>query len=405
MSRVFPIVLLFVLPLALAQQTNPNRGGSTGTDTTPRTPRAPSNPSNTPAPSNQLPNFQATPEVIFISGSVIQEDGSPPPFGTEIELDCGNTVTREATVNPDGSYGFEVGSNSNRLGRVMPDASDNYNNDPFDLSRGGIGSYTPRVNRATLASQLMRCELRARYAGYRSMSVRMAPGKIFGFTEVNPIVIYQVEKFRGTTVSASSLMAPKDVKKSIERASKALKESKFDEVETILKTSLEKYPKNAEALFLLGLVYHMQARHEDAEQNYLKAINIDKFFVRPYILLAKLAVAQKDWKEAAELTNKVLELDPVTYPETYLLNSLAYFHLEDLDTSEKSARKGLRLDFENRHPQMHLILANIMTRNNDVPGSLQEMRLYLKAAPDASDAAHVRSRLEESERLFKASAR
>ena len=387
--------LLIVLPWAVAQQQgNQGSGSDTGTGgTTTTSPKTPTIPSITTTPSTQIPNLQTIPETIFITGSVIQEDGAPPPFGTEIELDCGDTITREATVNSDGNYGFQVGSN-NRIGRVMADASDQIENDPFDVSTAGTGSSAYGVlkssTRTPLSIRLLRCEVRARYAGYRSSSVRMVAGEMTGYTKVHPIIIYRIEKVQGTSVSATSLMAPKDVRKSIERASKALKDSKFGEAEELLKASLEKYPKSAEAWFLLGQVYHLQERNEDAEESYGKAIDLDSFFVRPYIPLARLALAQKSWDEAAELTDKALNLDPVTFPEAYLLNALSHYYLEDLDAAERSARRGRRIDFANQYPQMHLILANILARKNDEPGSLQEMRLYLKAAPGAADAPLVR---------------
>ncbi len=407
-SRFLPMaVFLLILPWAAGQQGNQGSGsgsGSGGTTTTP--PKRPTVPNITTTPSTQLPNLQTIPETIFITGYVMQEDGTPPPFGTEIELDCGDTITREATVNSDGHYGFQVGS-SNRIGRVMPDASDQIETDPFDMSTAGTASSAYGVlkssTRTPLSIRLLRCEVRAQHPGYRSSSARMVAGEIGGYTEVDPIIIYRIEKVQGTTVSVTSLMAPKEVRKSIERASKALKNSKFGEAEELLKSSIEKYPKNAEAWFLLGQAYHLQSRNEDAEDSYGKAIGIDSFFVRPYIPLARLALAQDSWEEAAELTDRALELDPVTFPEAYMLNALSYYYLEDMETAERSARRGQRLDFAKQYPQMHLILSNILTRKNDEPGSIQEMRLYLKAAPDAPDAPLVRSRIQEKERLLKAS--
>jgi tetratricopeptide (TPR) repeat protein len=403
-------VLLVLLPWAVAQQQG-NQGsgtGSTGTGTggtgttAPKTPRIPS---IIPQPETQLPRLQTDPEILFIAGSVMQVDGMPPPFGTEIELDCGDTITREATVDSGGHFGFQVGS-GNRLGRVMPDASDGIAEDPFDTTSTGNGATAfgtlGSTTRTPLSVRLMRCELRAQYSGYRSSSVRIAASRIFGYVEVDPIFIYRIEKVQGTFVSATSLLAPKDVKKSVERATKALKNSRFGEAETFLKSSLERHPKNAEAWFLLGQVYHLQERNEDAEESYWKSIDLDSFYVRPYIPLARLALSRQSWDVAADLTDKALELDPVNLPEAYLLNAMSHYYLENMDAAERSARRGQRLDFAKQYPQIHLILANILTRRNDDPGSIEEMRLYLKAAPDAEDAALVRSRMQEKAKLIKA---
>ena len=158
----------------------------------------------------------------------MQDDGSPPPFGTVIELDCGDTITREATVDSTGGYGFQVGSR-NRIGRVMPDASDRIGEDIFetaDVSQNMGLRERPTLARTTpLSVRLLRCEVRGQYPGYRSTSARMKAGSIWGYTEVAPILMYPITRVRGTSVSLTSLLAPKQARRSVERATKALKKA------------------------------------------------------------------------------------------------------------------------------------------------------------------------------------
>ncbi len=84
------------------------------------------------------------------------------------------------------------------------------------------------------------------------------------------------------------------------------------------------------------------------------------------------------------------------------MNALAYYYLEDMVAAERSARKGLRLDLTNQFPMLHLVLANVLARKQDEPGSLDAMRQYVKAAPKAADAPIVRARIQEKEKLLKA---
>ena len=104
----------------------------------------------------------------------------------------------------------------------------------------------------------------------------------------------------------------------------------------------------------------------------------------------------------ADLTDRALALDPLDFPEVYFLNALAHYNLNNLEVAERSARKEQRLDVRHRIPQVHLILANILTRKHDIAGSTEEMRSYLKFAPTAADADEVRSRLQENEKLLSA---
>ena len=63
------------------------------------------------------------------------------------------------------------------------------------------------------------------------------------------------------------------------------------------------------------------------------------------------------------------------------------------------------MDLLHQYPQMHLILANILAKRNDSSGSLNELRQYLKVAPNAKDARLVRSQVQEKEKLVKAASK
>lgn len=404
----FPLILAVFIPLAFAQQTPPASGsgstGSSGTSAPPPKVDVPIPAIITPPRATGSPQIPTVPEIIYIAGTVMQEDGNPPPFGTIIELDCGDTVTREATVDSTGRFGFQVGSN-NRIGRVQPDPSDQIGDDVFDIateSRNlGSRGWSTSMRTTPLSIRLLRCEVRAQYPGYRSTSSRMKPGSIFGYTEVDAILLYRVEKVRGTSVSLTSMLVPKDARKSVEQAAKALKKEDYAGAEALLKSVLESYPGNAEAWYLLGETYHLQSRDSEAQDSYLESISADKIFVRPYLRIARLAMTDEDWESAVDFSSEALNLDPINFPEAYYLNALANYSLQDMEQAEKIARRGQRLDLNHQYPQLHLILANILSIRQDTAGSMEEMRKYLKVAPDAEDAPLVKSRLEEKEELAK----
>jgi tetratricopeptide (TPR) repeat protein len=246
-----------------------------------------------------------------------------------------------------------------------------------------------------LSLKLLRCEVRAQYPGYRSTSARMKAGSIWGYTEIETILMYRIDRVQGTSVSLISMLAPKEARKAVERATKALKKEKYNEAQALLKSAIGIYAENAEAWYMLGETYYLQNRNREARDSYTKAIAVDKIFVRPYLRLARFAMTDGDWKSGVDLTDEALRLDPIAFPEAYYLNALANFNAENLEAAERSARKGQRLDFDHQYPQMHLILANILSIKQDAAGSMEEMRKYLKAAPKAEDAILVRARLEE----------
>ena len=106
LALMMPIAAwLAILPLGFAQKGN--QGGSTGTGNTGST--APRQPRTTNQTTTDSGYPGTVPETIFLTGSVMQEDGTPAPFGTTIELDCGDTITKEATVDSGGHYSFQMG--------------------------------------------------------------------------------------------------------------------------------------------------------------------------------------------------------------------------------------------------------------------------------------------------------
>jgi tetratricopeptide (TPR) repeat protein len=394
------ILVIFALPSALAQQGGQQGGGTGGTSGSGS--KDPSRPSVI-TPPRELPKTpQRVPPLIFISGKVIQEDGTPPPFGTVIELDCRGSVTREAMVNTNGGFSFQVGD-PNRLGQVLPDASERMEDSPFndDSSiKGPFASMFPSGNQPGMyQSRIMGCELRAQMSGYRSTVVRIGAAPQQGPNDIGTILVYRTERIRGTTVSATNLLAPKAAKKSVSKAKKALQKNKLEEAGKLLKAALDAYPQYGEAWVELGVLFMQRNQYDEARIAFAKAIETDKLFVNPYIQLGWLASIEQKWQEAADYTEKSLELDPITYADMYYLNALANYNLNKLDLAEKRAKQEQRLDPQYRFPQTFLILANIRAMKNDTEGSILELRNYLKHAPNAEDAGIIRSRLQAKEKL------
>src|ERR1043166_9595627 len=144
-------------------------GGGAGVGTTP-TP-APTR-TTTPTPPTQptQPQQQQMEQPIFISGRVMLEDGTPPPDTAAIERVCNGQPRSEGYTDSKGYFGFELGQKNNRM---IHDASEDPNNDPFNRPSGfGATSSNTSGSSSMLMcgtdTRLMGCELRARLAGYRS---------------------------------------------------------------------------------------------------------------------------------------------------------------------------------------------------------------------------------------------
>jgi tetratricopeptide (TPR) repeat protein len=395
------MLLMAILPWVYAQQSGGNSGntGSTGTDTSRK------ESANTPAtpptvPQNQdflTPPRDLNPQV-FITGSVIQEDGTPPPNGAVIEMDCGSTKTREAMVSPNGHFSFQIGDNA-LAGQIMPDASEGYE-ERFRRNESGVTPTGLRdiSRRSALFSHasLAGCDLRAQIHGFISSTSRIEGTSFTRFIDSGLIVVYPIERVKGTTVSITNLLAPKAARKALERGKKEFKKNRFDESESLYRSAIDQYKNYGEAWFQLGQLYQKQQRNDDARKAFHKAIEADAYFVSPYLSLAWLESGEKKWQEVTDHTDRVLALDPMSFPDAYYLNALANYNLNNLDLAVQRAHQGLRSGPAREFPQVYLILAQVAARKNDNAAAIEGLRNYIKYAPDAVDADQVRSQLQET---------
>jgi hypothetical protein len=379
--------------------TNTGSTGSTGTST--------NNPGNTgssvpnsgtrgqSATSPNNPQFQPRrQQILTISGSVVLDDGSPPPMGAVIERECRGRKTREANVSPNGGFGFQIGGISSN--NLLPDASDSSMVMPWESgSSSSPGFLDGAINSGTT---YVGCELRALLGGYRSSTIMLTSDESMGIINVGTIVLYPAARVRGTSVSVTSLTAPKDARKALERADKAYQKKKLDEAEKNALAALHVYPMFAAAWFRLGQVYVSTDRIVEARSAYTRAMEADANYVNPYIALAQLAAGEKAWDETIRLTDRALELDPLDFPYVYYMNAVANYNLGRHDAAEKGARRLNQLDSNHRWPQIHLIMASILHRKRDYEGEAIQLRAYLKYAPESPDAGEVRSRLSALEK-------
>jgi hypothetical protein len=342
-------------------------------------------------PNNQNP-IQRQQSLLMISGKVVLDNGAPAPMGTIIIRDCGGKITREVNVGPDGGFGFQVGGNNS----LLPDASDNTPT-IFGGATRSSSYFTFPDEAMGSASRLAGCELRAQIGGYRSSALMLSAFQGMGIIDAGTIVLYPTTMTSGTMVSVTNLSAPRNARKALEQAEKAYQKKNLDAAEKYDQIALKVYPRYASAWCQLGLIYSQSHRIEEARSAFSKALEADGKYVNPLVGLARLALAESNWREAALLTDRALELDPLDFPDGYYINALANYNLNQMDAAERSARKLERLDGPHQWPQVHLIMAGILHRRKDVSGETEELRSYLKQAPQSSIQGEIRTRIHDLE--------
>jgi len=354
----------------------------------------PGNNRNTsPFPQQQQPNMdQMQNRPIFLSGKVRMEDGSAPPETVTIERMCmgRGTPIPEGYTDSKGGFGFQVGQ---RAG-MLPDASISTGDDGFGSRPGGMFGNTS--GRSGISERdLMSCELRASLPGYRSTIVNLSGRRTLDNPDVGTIILRRLGDVSGFTTSATSLMAPKEAKKSLEKARNSLKKNKLPDAQKELELAVAAHPKYAEAWYELGRVQAMQNNLDAAKSSYQKSLEADDKFVRPYLGLAAMEAQQQRWVEVKQLTEKVIKLNRYDFPAAFFYGAVANYNLRDSEAAEKLCRSGIEADQYHQMPKMSHLLGMILTDKQDFKGASEHLSAYVKFAPKANDIEQVKKQLAE----------
>jgi tetratricopeptide (TPR) repeat protein len=299
-----------------------------------------------------------------ISGRVVLSDGADPQ-GIAVQQVCRRTVTAVTYTDSSGHFTIPRGTNS---GFGM-DASVSANN-------SGIVSG---------------CELRATLAGYSA-----DPTPSGGFDGV--IVLRPVDAKRGLTVSATTLLAPKEARKFYEKGLEAIARNRPDEAQKDFGGAVQIYPRYAAAWLELGKVYEQRDHISQARNAYSKSIAADAEYLFPYERLYRLDVKESKWKEAAEASGKVLRLDPYEFPAAYYFNAVSNLNLENLDAAERSAREAAKLEGEQAEPRANYILGVILWRKGDLDGAVEKIQTFLTSPSDGPEWESARKMLADIEK-------
>jgi len=159
------------------------------------------------------------------------------------------------------------------------------------------------------------------------------------------------------------------------------------------------YPGYAAAWFELGRLAANRGDLDDGLRSYQKAIQSDPKYVGPYLSVAAIEAVKKQWPQLLETTGALLRLDPYDYPQGYYMNALANYNLVNNDAAERSAREAEKLDSQGRLPIIRRLLGAILAGRRAFPEAVEQLREYLKFAPQAPDAGAVRAELARLETL------
>jgi tetratricopeptide (TPR) repeat protein len=374
-----------------------------GATTTAPSPTTTTRPTTTPTQPTTTTQPTQPAQPIFISGRVMLEDGAPPSESVVIERVCSGAPHSEGYTDSKGYFSIRLGDPNNG---VLHDASEDMTGfgSSNSAAGGGFGGATSSMSGSTRGlgsdNRFFDCELRARLVGYRSQSVSLANRRPMDPPDIGVILLHRLGASEGSTVSAASLAAPKDARKAFDKGMDALKKHKPDDAMKNFEKTVEIYPKHAAAWTEMGRLHMAKGDPGMAKGSFEKAVEIDPKFVAPYLEIAMIEWKAQNWQSLADLTEKVVKLDSFDYPQAHFLNALSNYYLKNMEAAEKSAREAVRLDTRRQYVTTLRLLGVILAQKQDYTGASEQLKAYLQFAPQASDAATVRTQLGQLEQLM-----
>jgi len=343
-----------------------------------------------------------TSRPIYISGKVVIEDGSAVPQNVTIERVCSGIAKTVAYSDSNGRFSFPWNDRS----MIVSDASDAGSGGARSASSGGFGSSQSAGGGDTLAAdpfgnRMMNCALRANKAGFTSDMVDLFNRKTADSPDVGTIVLHRIAGVdEGSSISVTSMMAPKDARKAYEHGLQSLLKNKPSDAAKDFEKAVAVYPKYADAWVSLGKVRLEQQSFEPARAALKKAMESDPKLVAPYVELGLLAAKDANWQESGKYLDRAVELDPVDFPQAWYADAVANYNLKKYDAAEKSAREAMKLDPRHANPRSGYLLGLVLAEKKDYPGAAAELTAYMKLAPNAPDLAQVKDQLGQIEKLM-----
>jgi tetratricopeptide (TPR) repeat protein len=375
MKILLAVFALLVFPLSASAQTRPGTG--------PTKPPTPSRPPQ-PPPSLGAPVRGS----IFLSGRVVLDDGSELTEPVAIQTICKGQKRTVAHSDFHGGFSFELGS-QNPMADVagITDAE-------TDTSWSDTMTSRPRAQR-----DYRDCELQAVLPGFSSQLIQLS-SKIFdlGSSDIGRVTLHRLAHVEGLTISVTSAQAPGAARKAFEKGRELEKKSQWDKARESFEKAVQLYPQYAVAWYELGRVQLQDKNMTGARQSFDQARAADPKYVSPYNALAQVAASEKRWPDVVEITDKLLKLNPVDFPEAWLWNSVGNYVGQNFEAAENSARQGLKLDEAHRIPKLEYLLGMLLMRKQDYAGASQHMQQYLSLATQPAELDEARKQLAEIER-------
>ncbi len=239
------------------------------------------------------------------------------------------------------------------------------------------------------------CALRAVLDGYYSAAQPFAEGKPGSDEKVGRLALQPLSPNANGLTSTADEQASKAQQKIYEKALDQAARTEWSNAIDSLRKVTSAYPRYSSAWLTLGLLQLSAGDRRGAQESFLAAVSADPTFVLPLIQAARLEGSQGEWSAARDHSQKAIDINAAAFPDAWAMNALANLNLQNMDTAEKSARLGLRVDARHDYPELEYALGSVLASKQQMEEAITHLQAYLDHAPRGINADAARGMLAQ----------
>ena len=195
-------------------------------------------------------------------------------------------------------------------------------------------------------------------------------------------------------VSAADFYERSPANKSLfEKAHAATEKKDYTNAVKLLNQIVEKDRNDFQCWTLLGTLYLVQEKSEDAEKAYLTAIEVKPTYALPLINLGRFRITQKKFEEAVELLTRAVEAQPQSADANLLLGE-AYLRLKKGSKAIPYLNEAGKLG----KIEAHLDLGWLYNAAGLKDKAVVEYEEVLKKKPDYADRKKLEQYISENKK-------
>ena len=199
-----------------------------------------------------------------------------------------------------------------------------------------------------------------------------------------------------TTISADTYARAAATKAQFEKGQGAVKNKDYQQAISLFQQVVTDDPKDYVAWTELGTVYFIIENLDEAEKQYLRALEQKPTFVLALLNMGKLRIARKKFDEAIEFLIRAVEAEPRSADANYFLGE-AYLQVKKGSKAVGFLNEAIKLDPVGK-AEAHLRLAALYNAAGMKDKAASEYEQFLAKKPDHPDKKKLQQYISDNKK-------